>query len=242
MCIAILNKSGQLGKKELHQASQSNPDGAGMMYSDGRKIHVFKSLINKEVIEKYREFRSKDNHTPVVLHFRIATDGGITQENVHPYKINDQVQLVHNGILQNYSGKKTAMSDTRLFIADILSLIPTKEIFTNHMLKLIGQAIGYNKFILLRNNGEWAIVNESLGHWDKEKNNWFSNTSYKPVIAAIPVVYSGASYKGQAKYYQRHGHSKSMRQDEYCIGCGMTLYGKEKKLGYCKWCLPNFEL
>ena len=246
MCIAILNKSGVLSNKALNMASNNNPDGAGMMYARDGKVHIFKSLKNKEVIAEYKKFREDNHITPVVLHFRIATDGGITTDNCHPYRVNDDTALVHNGILSNYSNQKTNMSDTRLFIVDILSKIDNSVLFTDYMNKLIGQAIDYNKLIVLNESGLYMIVNEFLGHWDDGKTNWFSNDSYKP---AKPVVYKA---KGSSVYNSRawqkalpttypKSHADVLTEYNssgfsYCVSCGCQIWGADANKGKCNWC------
>lgn len=231
MCIIILNKTGILPKEHFENSIWRNKDGAGLMYAVDGKLHTFKSLKPKEVVEEYYRLREKYNDVPIGIHFRLETDGGINTENCHPYEVNSETMLMHNGILGRYSNMQTNMSDTRLFIADILSRIPTATIFTNHMLKLIAQAIGVgNKFLLINKHGSYAIVNEGSGHWDDNKENWYSNDSYKPwePLGYVKGTYSKKGKRGRKAKAATPKYGREVdfypRYNDFCEYCEKQIY------------------
>ncbi len=195
MCIIIINKEGMLNKSILDTSKKLHGDGAGLMYSNANnELVVEKSLDPNQIIKTYKKIRKAAPTTPIVLHFRYATDGDIDDENCHPYPVTKNVAVVHNGILTTYKNRNTNMSDTRLFILDILQYIPEKELFTHWMIKLLQQAIDANKLVFMKKDGQIMIVNEDLGHWDEEKKNWFSNSTYKKVRKVVheyPGEYNG---------------------------------------------------
>jgi hypothetical protein len=51
---------------------------------------------------------------PRVLHFRLATHGGVSKANTHPFRVGGHGLLMHNGIFGGYGGKWK--SDTADFI------------------------------------------------------------------------------------------------------------------------------
>lgn len=220
MCIIIYNSKGKLDSHELQEASQSNPDGAGLMYAVGGKLHIFKDRKNQKTIEMYHKVRKTYPNILIVLHFRISTDGGVNTENCHPYQVNKDIGLCHNGILSKYSGKKTTKSDTRIFMDDLIAPFPTEVIWTDAFMRLVEQAISFgNKFVLLNNKGESYILNESLGHWDKAKVNWYSNSSYK----IAKVVQSTYPYTTAWDWKNR---KNPVAVAHVCKWCGNKLYSE----------------
>lgn len=235
MCIIILNKEGVLPESQLKNASQRNPDGAGIMYAVKGVLHHRKSLQNSEIISEYYRVRNAFPEAPIALHFRIATDGGVTTDNCHPYPVNPDMMLMHNGILTNYANRHTAMSDTRLFIADILTHITPLEIFKPHMAKLIEQAIGSSKFVIMHKNGEVIIVNEGVGVWSKDKRNWYSNQSaFQPPKQKVKYV---AGFGGNSLNGRKSAPPAQLKHEWFCDYCGeLLLSNQERRLGTCQTC------
>lgn len=222
MCIIIYNSKGKLDSHELQTASKANPDGAGLMYAVHGKLIVFKDRKNQKTIEMYFKVRKTYPNIPIVLHFRISTDGGVNTENCHPYSVNKDIAVCHNGILTKYTGKQTDKSDTRIFIDDLLKPFATEIIWTVPFMRLVEQAISFgNKFVLMNNKGESYILNESLGHWDKKKENWYSNSSYKPT----KVYQSSLPYTTNWDWKNRKTDNK-FKETTKCAYCGTPLYSE----------------
>ena len=235
MCIIIYNRKGRLDGDMLKRASDANPDGAGMMYSVDGVLHVFKNMKNGKVIDEYFRVRKLYPEVAIGLHFRIRTDGLLNLAGCHPYRVNDKTSLMHNGIIAKYSGRGSAKSDTQLFIDDLLAKMDDDVLWSASVLSLISQAIGYgNKFLLFRKNGEAAILNEHYGHWDKAKNNWFSNDSHKPKNAKWDGNYNKYGTWKPQRVFDYIGGSSLMR----CQFCNDWLISSgEIEHGTCRKCL-----
>ncbi|GHB69555.1 glutamine--fructose-6-phosphate aminotransferase [isomerizing] [Psychrosphaera saromensis] len=81
--------------------------GVALMESDGslkreREIGKVKNLA--EAVAK-----SKVNGTVGIAHTRWATHGGVTKENAHPHMSNNDIALVHNGIIENHEVLRTEL-------------------------------------------------------------------------------------------------------------------------------------
>jgi len=175
MCIAILNKLEQLSESTLKNSWNRNSDGAGILWSDGKKLFVHKEMNSvSKFIKKYNEIRMQTKF-PIVLHFRIATSGKINEENCHPFMVCPNLGFVHNGMIDIDSNK--LHSDTWHF-NKLLQGMPKNFINNSAIREIISLFIGYSKLIFFNNLGEYTIINESFGHWDKS-GNWYSNESYK---------------------------------------------------------------
>lgn len=197
MCIAILNTKGKLSKETIKNSFDNNEMGAGLLWNSKGVLNTFKTYDFKALYKKYNELRNNKNTGKIVLHFRIATSGIDGKENLHPFNVNENLGFVHNGIIQGLGNKKH--SDTYQF-NDILKGFNHDFINCNTSRLFIANYIGNgSKLVFLDNNGIHTIINESAGHWDKSKLNWFSNDSYKAINEykwhGSAKVYNTPSYK-----------------------------------------------
>ena len=217
MCIAIYKPEGyQLTDTTLKNSWDSNPDGAGFMYPENGVINIVKGLMT------YDEFRAaydphKDKQTAV--HFRIATHGGINPENTHPFKISDNLGVIHNGVINKVTCTEKEWSDTWHFTERYLK--PLEPLWQTPVYKELCEAyIGHSKLVLLSGTGEHEIYNEQLGVWDSDC--WFSNRTYEDKVY-IPPTPKYSHFKKSQKDYSGY----SAFWDDY-----EDYYPKEEKPVY----------
>ena len=196
MCIAVYKPQGvELTEETLHNCWNKNPDGAGFMYAEDGKLNVVKGLMSYEAFEQAYAPHSDKN---AVLHFRIATHGGVNPENTHPFVIHDNLAMVHNGIITNVKITDKAKSDTWHFTEMYLKKFHTmwRE---DEFKDLVESYIGHSKLILMDNEGNVEIYKSNLGKWDSDC--WFSNSSYETpkYVAPKPYMYD-SSWKNNNPY------------------------------------------
>lgn len=181
MCIAIYNESGTISRDKLNNCWDGNPDGAGLAFFDkNHKLQIVKELTSKDLfIQLYEQAREENPEAPMLVHFRIATHGGVDLDNCHPHKIDDDNVFIHNGMLSGYYPRATDVhSDTVEFKKRVLQEI--EVVYNETVQHLLEEIIGGgNKLILLNKGGFAMICNEYLGEW--HEGNWYSNTSYKTI-------------------------------------------------------------
>jgi predicted glutamine amidotransferase len=181
MCIAILNNTETLTLETIKNSFENNRDGASFTYIENDIIKTYKEMdLNKVDIfyTNYAKVREA-NKLPMMLHFRIGTSGIKDKRNLHPFFINKNLALVHNGII-DIPNINPDYSDTYHF-AKLCRQFKSHDKFLNIQsleFKSLQDLIGSSKIIYLSNKGTYSIMNESLGHWDKN-NNWFSNKTYE---------------------------------------------------------------
>jgi hypothetical protein len=176
MCIAILNKQGQLGSIQLENSWKNNNEGGGLMWVQDGKLQTFKTYNYNDFEDMYFSLRSNPNIGNVVLHFRIATSGFKNPINLHPFLVNENLGFVHNGII---GGLGTAdHSDTYQF-NELLQKLPTDFLSNESIVHFISEYITSSKLVFLDSQDNYCIMNEKYGHWDETQDNWFSNDSYK---------------------------------------------------------------
>lgn len=226
MCIAILNKVGTLPKEYIQNSWDNNYHGAGLAFSDGTRIVTYKTDTNADnFYKKYKKYRKQYPDVPFLLHFRISTHGTISVDNLHPFVINDNVALIHNGMVDLTDHSKTDhRSDTRYLCEEILANMPDGWHRSSGVHKLIGEVGGWSKFVLLDIDHNYSIIGEDAGHWADD--NWYSNNSYKQVNRYVDYGgkkvdkgstgsggYFGNSYGGS--YGSNYGSSYGSTQTAY---------------------------
>jgi len=183
MCIAIYKPEDKvLSLATLKECYTSNPDGAGFMYAENKKLHIEKGFFSfQSFYDAFKKHESKQ----AVIHFRIKTHGKIDTTNCHPFAVNNAIGFVHNGIISGFGDANH--SDTIGFNQNILQPLVSKwgnlALFQDPIIDLIEGRIGYSKLVFLDRHGNHKIMNEHKGTWDD--GVWYSNDSYKPYVAPV---------------------------------------------------------
>ena len=115
MCVAIVcNKGSKLpGYDTLSDCWESNPHGAGFAYRmPNGKVHILKGFMTfKEFYDAWERHLPEMDDTDVLVHFRIATHGGVYPGMCHPFPVSNKADklkatdlitdqaMVHNGII-----------------------------------------------------------------------------------------------------------------------------------------------
>ncbi|WP_288593365.1 hypothetical protein [uncultured Victivallis sp.] len=110
MCVAIYKPENvQMPSLDtLKKCWEANPDGAGFaLCTSGDKyaIEIHKGYMTwKQFKAAFEKYRLADFAGDMLLHFRIATHGGISPGNTHPFSLTGDVKLLkHTNILTNYA-------------------------------------------------------------------------------------------------------------------------------------------
>src|SRR5574343_1478878 len=221
MCIIIVSPKGaKISKNSLKNSWHSNPDGAGYMFERDGQIIIKKELKKfKKFLAMLKEDREENPNKNFIIHFRIGTSGGKTLENLHPFRVNDNLAFAHNGIISKHEVKGSSMNDTRHFKREVLQPLENGQkgvIFTPHIKKLIESYIGYSKLAFLTDKGDFNIFNEHLGHWGA-CGNWYSNESYMDNKPTYGKKYNSFIWDWEDE----------SEKIECCYQCNLELIGNE---------------
>ena len=239
MCVAVLKpKDSSIDDKTLEKCWESNPDGGGFMYVNNDKIIIRKELDSfKKYKTLYRKHESLID-TDFILHFRIATSGLIDVANTHPHKVNDDVYMVHNGVIDRCADVNSKISDTMKF-CKFISNLPNNFTGNKSMIELITGYIGTDKMIFLNRNGDIKIVNENKGIW--KNGNWYSNGNWEYTRTKW---YQKSSWKSSDDYEiitVDENKTDSKNDDLICIDCD-DLIGKYEDHDYDGRCYSCWRL
>lgn len=180
MCIAIVTTTGAwVDEPALRSCAYINGDGGGYAYIDMNdgEVKIKKGFFKVEdFIDSYKRTLDEGHgeYNAMLLHFRVATMGAKNTDNCHPFPIKDGA-LIHNGHLfssNDPTGKDR--SDTRIFTEELFPNFTYERVRDNK--DALGGLLRSNKVAMLFKDGNYIILNERYGHWNKDV--WYSNHSY----------------------------------------------------------------
>lgn len=233
MCIAIIKPMGEKSPTmdAFKNSFDSNKDGAGFSFNYNDMIYVRKGLMTFEAFEDaylkcYKGFSL--DYSTVFIHFRIATAGGVSEGNTHPFpvvkdfdemkKVNNLITKgfvgMHNGILQIESSKDA--SDTMHYFQTIAGL----DFWSDERIqKLVALSTSGSKVAFLNRQGKFQYY----GSWLNDSGCLFSNTSYK-TTPTMYTCYGGEFWReGNKVGYQATKVIKPKRQRRVKHTCADCL-------------------
>lgn len=183
MCVAVALKPGaRLTHSEWDKCWTANPDGAGYAYIRRGRVIVERGLSRGDMWRRYLKDAEANRKSPMVLHFRIATHGGVCIDNTHPYIVDHdykgQTVLAHNGIITPVvTDLEPNESDTRGMIRLYVRYLPAGWLDNPAIRELVEHYIGASLMVILTTDPKCSrnlyILNEQDGEWDGDR--WFSN-------------------------------------------------------------------
>ena len=177
MCILINHPANTNFSDELlADFYDYNSDGFGAMYAEAGKLVIIKTLGKPDEIEAL--YKKELAHRDCIIHYRMKTHGDIDLDNCHPYRINDDIWMAHNGILTMGNPIDKSKSDTWHFIEYIIRPALAADpdlIFDLDYQEYLEQMIGSsNKFAFMHRSGQSVILNKHAGV--EHQGAWLSNT------------------------------------------------------------------
>ncbi|HEY1075440.1 MAG TPA: class II glutamine amidotransferase [Fontimonas sp.] len=119
MCLIIHKPAGlRIPQELLRAAARHNAEGWGMMgFERGGRVFVRKEASVD--IDTLLDLESQYHDAEYALHLRKQTRGGSGLDNVHPFRVIQGIELMHNGTLE-LSERVPGRSDTWHFVHDVL--------------------------------------------------------------------------------------------------------------------------
>lgn len=180
MCVAIYIPAGAtVAENILRGVFKRNDDGVGVAWSDGQKLDIWRTMndINGVVtlVQNLRDY-------PTLVHFRYATHGTVTMDNVHPFWLDERRRAVvaHNGVIQ--IGTANDESDTRAFVRHVLGQM--RDGWWNNPVTMtqIEKLLNGSRIIIMEDDGRAHILNKHAGDVSADKV-WFSNSQWKEFVS-----------------------------------------------------------
>ena len=217
MCIIVYKPEGvdMPSRDTLLNCYRGNSDGAGFMYPlvGKDKIRIRKGFMDFGGLMDSLDRIPDVKNVPVVIHFRIGTQGLNDKGNTHPFPITScestltsvesvaDVALAHNGIIDltsTYGSVKQEVvrSDTYFFVKDYCTCLCDKpNYYENEKIVEILEKLAGSKLAIMSNDGHVELIGSFIH--DDEDFCYYSNTSY------MGWSYSGTT--AMTKYYSGGG-------------------------------------
>lgn len=224
MCIIIYRpEGGAVSEERLREAYKANPDGCGVLWAKNGRLVCHKGNYSfEDFMVFYRRAVS-----PLVVHFRTASSGGITDFAAHPLFVNDNLAFVQNGNFPEYADGASGFTDVQRFNELFLKNLQSDFLFGHALMEAL-EAYCVNrmvKMVFMDNLGKVKIINEAAGEW--VDGCWFSNGGIEN--------YVGYGYSGAYPY--REGERRHFGG----LSSVQTFDEKErKKWKQCTTCLGWF--
>lgn len=186
MCIIAYKPAGveMPDYETLENCFYNNFDGCGYAYQlPSKQWQIRKGYFDLDDMVKDIHTSGITDDMPVILHFRIATGGGVSAGTCHPFPVSKKraqlfalstvsdTVVAHNGILFSVP-IGSDMSDTQIFIRDILADIE-HSLESKKVLKTLEKIISSDKMVIATKNKITL-----LGSWQGYKGVFFSNNGY----------------------------------------------------------------
>ena len=203
MCIIAVSARGQRQptNEELINMFFANPHGAGYMTARNGKVKIRKGFMTLTEYVKALETENFTADDPVVYHFRISTQAGITPSMTHPFPLVHDIKdtreldatcdigLAHNGIISmttNHADRD--YSDTAHFIAEYANrLIRTPADLHDPAIMQMIEKLTASKWAIMDGTGYIATA----GKFTEHDGILFSNDSFRPsrfTLAPVKVT------------------------------------------------------
>ena len=191
MCVIAISPAGEkVDKATFGRMWRSNSDGFGLMYRAHDGAGIVKGLLDEE--EAWEVYSRLPEGVPHVLHFRLATHGGVKPELTHPFVVHEESPLVqagvsqhpvlaHNGIWSLHASKEHEVrlggpvSDTRVLAAWLGKLSrerPLREVLERHHYEVASAGR-----VVVVDPTTWRFY--LVGSWIREGSFLFSNHSFQ---------------------------------------------------------------
>jgi len=193
VCVIAVSPTGEKVAKEVFERMyRSNDDGFGLAYRARAGVAVVKGLHDEE--EAWEAYSRLPEGVPHVLHFRLATHGGVKPELTHPFVVSEDSPLTlagvtnrpvlaHNGVWGLHALRarelslKGPVSDSRVLAAWLGKLArrrSIKEVLEEGYYDVLSAGR-----VVVVDPATWKI--HVVGDWIREGDLLFSNGSFRTV-------------------------------------------------------------
>lgn len=194
MCVIVYKPQGNKlpSMKDLKACFEANPHGAGLMWAETGSVHIRKGFMTWEAFKTALAQRAKWDDVPLVIHFRITTQGGVKPGLTHPFavcgsydgmaalSVSCEMGIAHNGIIATTSDGAKDHNDTMRFIRDFAYPVMKIHRYADSdgvLAKGLGDICSGSRLAIMHGDGQIDLT----GHWEKRKDGCsYSNLNAFP--------------------------------------------------------------
>lgn len=184
MCVIAIYEGIHAPKiTDIKDMINANPDGVGVAWNDGERVHFRKGLETAEqVMDIYEAI--KDEALGFVVHCRIATSGGVSPNKCHPFPVTIHNQFlnittydgrtpcaIHNGVFD--IDVEDGLNDTQTLIKKVIAPVyraDVKGFERGRYSEVVKMATKGSRFVIM-----YPSHIEIFGRWNERDGVLFSN-------------------------------------------------------------------
>ena len=166
MCIILTcDKNVRPSDDLIETCFWNNPDGAGLMWVEDGRVQTSKGYMDEDAL--IAAIASVPLDSPLVIHMRIATSGGVSAATCHPFpvcrsmdalhaeNVECNAAVAHNGVIMGVpTNDKEGVSDTVYFVSHaIADMWRNDNKVTRKMRRKISKKAPHNRFAILTESG-----------------------------------------------------------------------------------------
>lgn len=213
MCVIVhIGAKKSISKALLQTCYQNNPDGWGIMFAVHGKLQIVKEKSSFDNF--YNIFKDVPREVERALHFRIRTSGNINTDNCHPFRINDNMGMMHNGTIDTHFVQKD-MSDTFNYCEYELKPVVAgwpNCIDDESFASLVEETTGWSKLLFMDSDGK--VLKTRLNVWTERNGLFFSNANSLYASSTNYTSNRSSSYSG-SNYNNGYGPVTNNAFDKY---------------------------
>ncbi len=180
MCVIVHQpETAWIDKETARKLWQTNPDGGGFAFVDDEgTLQVTKAMTFQTFWSQFEQARSEHGRRDYLLHMRIATHGAVNLENVHPFQVDDDTVMAHNGVIHSvapYLPKDDSVSDTRFFVSNVLPELPDGWLDKPWLSDMVDEYVGWSKLMFITTSPKLEKTVYRLGSWEEHEGLYLSN-------------------------------------------------------------------
>ncbi len=230
MCIIIAKPAGTTVDFDiLRNCWDSNPHGAGIAYAMDGQLVIEKGFMTFNNLKQFIIDPIQWEDVPMLIHFRIATQGSKDKDNTHPFEVvPGKLAFAHNGMMTDMVvSEKPELSDTNVFCRYVLKQLPHNFLNNSGIVTLIYNSLGgWNKLAFLDNEGNITIFNESDGC--EEEGVWYSNEDYLDFVTHLVGYHQAAKTRATVRTVEEQTQCE-MVDEWYCQDCATWFDARESQ-------------
>lgn len=206
MCIICSSAAGvrQPSEAQLRRMFDANPHGAGYMVARNGRVEISKGYMSWAPFLKAIRYEKFTPDDPVVYHFRISTQAGVTPEMCHPFPLTSHMEdckildvgcpvgVAHNGVIRLTSDHADReYSDTAHYITEFLRFFvrSPEDLRDPAVLDAIERTTD-SKWALMDSSGYIATV----GDFIEEDGLLFSNGTFRGGVPRSKLYTPGRKF------------------------------------------------